>query len=301
MRYIGFLGAMLAIFSVQAADNIGVADLNSAINNVRNACIGIADEISDLKKMAGINTAVTAVGTGAAGVALGAGIAKSKIDAELKAQLSKLALNETGNSKTITDEELAKVFANAPSNTNKINSNAGDEALKKSKTLGNIRTGGLATSTAANIAGVVIAKNNKVDNDLKSKIDRCTASVKVLSVARMQARIDGSATDADLARAEKIVSACSEYDTIDISPINKRSTGVMISSGLGAGLGLAGTITSAQANKDIELDNKKNTMANVLAGGTTAASAVATVFNATQISAIKRVATVADNCMEALQ
>ena len=301
MRYIGFLGAMLAIFSAQAADNIGVADLNSVINNVRNACIGIADEISDLKKMAGINTAVTAIGTGAAGVALGAGIAKSKIDAELKAKLSKLALNEAGNSKTITDDELAAVFANAPSNTNKTNSNTGDEALKKSKTLGNIRTGGLATSTAANIAGVVIAKNNKVDNDLKSKIDRCTASVKVLSVARMQARIDGSATDADLARAEKIVSACSEYDTIDVSPINKRSTGVMISSGLGAGLGLAGTITSAQANKDIELDNKKNTMANVLAGGTTAASAVATVFNATQISAIKRVATVADNCMEALQ
>ena len=50
MQYIGFLGAMLAIFSAQAADNIGVADLNSAINNVRNACIGIADEISDLKK-----------------------------------------------------------------------------------------------------------------------------------------------------------------------------------------------------------------------------------------------------------
>ncbi|MBR3781930.1 MAG: hypothetical protein IKL14_00890 [Alphaproteobacteria bacterium] len=301
MRYIGFLGAMLAIFSAHAADNIGVADLNSVINNVRNACIGIADEISDLKKMAGINTAVTAIGTGAAGVALGAGIAKSKIDAELKAKLLKLAVNESSDSRPITYEEVAAAFANAPSNENKTNSNADDEALKKSKTLGNIRTGGLATSTAANIAGVVIAKNNKVDNDLKSKIDRCTASVKVLSVARMQARIDGSATDADLARAEKIVSACSEYDTIDVSPINKRSTGVMISSGLGAGLGLAGTITSAQANKGIELDNKKNTMANVLAGGTTAASAVATVFNATQISAIKRVATVADNCMEALQ
>lgn len=301
MQYIGFLGAMLAIFSAQAADNIGVADLNSAINNVRNACIGIADEISDLKKMAGINTAVTAVGTGAAGVALGAGIAKSKIDAELKAKLSNLALNESNDATLITDKEVAAAFANAPSNENKTNSNADDEALKKSKTLGNIRTGGLATSTAANIAGVVIAKNNKVDNDLKSKIDRCTASVKVLSAARMQARIDGSATDADLARAEKIVSACSEYDTIDVSPINKRSTGAMISSGLGAGLGLAGTITSAQANKGIELDNKKNTMANVLAGGTTAASAVATVFNSTQISAIKRVATVADNCMEALQ
>ena len=39
-----------------------------------------------------------------------------------------------------------------------------------------------------------------------------------------------------------------------------------------------------------------NTAANVLAGGTTAASLSATIFNATQISAIKRAATVADEC-----
>lgn len=39
-----------------------------------------------------------------------------------------------------------------------------------------------------------------------------------------------------------------------------------------------------------------NTASNVLAGTTTVASAAATVFNATQISAIKRVVSVAEKC-----
>ncbi|MBR3930148.1 MAG: hypothetical protein IKJ62_01040, partial [Alphaproteobacteria bacterium] len=125
---------------------------------------------------------------------------------------------------------------------------------------------------------------------------------------RMQARIDGSATDADLAHAENIIRACDAWTTVDISSINKRSTGATVSSGIGAGLGLAGTITSASANSDgvrngddAQREKNLNTAANVLAGGTTAASLSATIFNATQISAIKRAATVADECEGALK
>ena len=124
----------------------------------------------------------------------------------------------------------------------------------------------------------------------------------------MQARIDGSATNTDLARAENIIRACDAWTTVDISSINKRSTGATVSSGIGAGLGLAGTITSASANsKDVrDGDDKQkeknlNTAANVLAGGTTAASLSGTIFNATQINAIKRAATVADECEGALR
>ena len=74
---------------------------------------------------------------------------------------------------------------------------------------------------------------------------------------------------------------------------------------------MAGTVTSAIANTDcvrsdssvagIEKEKKLNTVANVLAGGTTIASVTATVFNATQISAIKRAVVIADECEEALQ
>lgn len=39
--------------------------LDDALRATYTACIGIDDELSDLKKMAGINTAITAVGTAA--------------------------------------------------------------------------------------------------------------------------------------------------------------------------------------------------------------------------------------------
>ena len=148
---------------------------------------------------------------------------------------------------------------------------------------------------------------NKVKGDLKQQIDECLMSVKTLSNVRMQARIDGSANDTELARAENIIRACDAWTTVDITSINNRSKGATVSSGIGAGLGLAGTITSASANskdvRDGDSDKEKNlnTAANVLAGGTTATSLSATIFNATQINAIKRAATVADECEGALK
>ena len=271
-----------------------------------------------MKKMAGITTAVTGVGTVAGGVALGTGLAKVNVDKEieeLEAQIAELKKSRSG----VPVEELEIA------NKNEFNQSLGDfvhtysaelqqkdaelsAAEKKSKTLGNVRTGTMAAATATNIAGAFMSGTNKVKGDLKQQIDECLASVKTLSNVRMQARIDGSATDADLARAENIIRACDAWTTVDVSPINKRSTDATVSSGIGAGLGLAGTITSASANSDgvrngddTQREKKLNTAANVLAGGTTAASLSATIFNATQISAIKRAATVADECEGALK
>ena len=85
----------------------------------------------------------------------------------------------------------------------------------------------------------------------------------------------------------------------------------MISSAIGTATGLTGTIVSASANTDkVRSDNTAdgkqkeknlNLTSNILAGATTAASATATVFNATQISAIKKVAEVATNCTGVLK
>ena len=96
-----------------------------------------------------------------------------------------------------------------------------------------------------------------------------------------------------------------------MSSVDNRARGATISSGVGAGVGFVGTIVSAVSNTDkTRNDNtaagkKKeknlNTAANVMAGGATVASGVATVFNATQISAIKKAAEVADNCERVLE
>jgi hypothetical protein len=298
---------------------VGVAhantDLTAAIENVRTTCGNISAELTDMKKMAGIATAVTGVGTVAGGVALGTGIAKTNVDkeiAELEQQLAKLDADRNLQTITISatnlQNELNQYQASIQTLSKSELQEQKSEAEQKSKTLGNIRTGTLATSTVANIAGAVMSGTNKVKGDLKQQIDECLVSVKTLSNVRMQARIDGSANDTELARAENIIRACDTWTTVDVSSINKRSTGATVSSGIGAGLGLAGTITSASANSDgvrngddKQKEKNLNTAANILAGGTTAAGLSATIFNATQIRAIKRAATVADECEGALK
>ena len=293
-------------------------DLTAAIENVRTTCGNISAELTDMKKMAGITTAVTGVGTVAGGVALGTGIAKANVDKEieeLEAQIAELKKSRSGV--PVEKLEIANQNAFKQSLDDFVHTYSAElqqkaaelsAAEKKSKQLGNVRTGTMAAATATNIAGAVMSGTNKVKGDLKQQIDECLASVKTLSNVRMQARIDGSANDTDLARAENIIRACDAWTTVDVSSINNRSTGATVSAGIGAGLGLAGTITSASANSDgvRDGDDKQreknlNTAANVLAGGTTAASLSATIFNATQISAIKRAATVADECEGALK
>ncbi len=308
---------MRLTFGILLSLVVGVAhantDLTAAIENVRASCGNISAELSDMKKMAGITTAVTGVGTVAGGVALGTGIAKANVDKEIeewerilqelaieqeKAEIVFTVINIDDVEKSLAENPVAKLDLD----------NRLDELNEKSKTLGNVRTGTLAAATATNIAGAVMAGTNKVKGDLKQQIDECLNSVKTLSNVRMQARIDGSANDTELARAENIIRACDAWTTVDVSSINKRSTGATVSSGIGAGLGLAGTITSASANSDgvrngddTQREKNLNTAANVLAGGTTVASLSATIFNATQISAIKRAAIVADECEGALK
>ena len=313
------------------------ADLTAAIENVRTTCGDIGTELNDMKKMAGISTAVTAVGTVAGGVALGTGIAKSNTDKDIASWRQKLetliqAELASGDVPQEISEDELNVALNALSEAtaseepgaggtggstqavvttttdNDVNAIKGEikELTKKSEKLGNIRTGTLATATATNIAGAVISGTNRVKGDLKTQISECVASVDALRHIRMQAQMDATATNAELAHAESIIRACGAWDTVNVSAINKKSSAASASGGIGAGLGLAGTITSASANRtDADRSEEKNkslnTASNVLAGATTVAGGIATIMNATQISAIKHAATVADECVGALK
>ena len=182
-----------------------------------------------------------------------------------------------------------------------------DKLTTQSKKLGNWRTGLLAGGTVTNIAGAAIAGTNRADDDLQGHIDACISAVDALQQSIMQARLNGE----DITEAQSIVNACSEYKHVDISPIDNRARGAMISSLVGATTGLSGTVVSATANTGKTRDNNTdsghrreknlNTAANVLSGVTTVASATATVFNATQISAIKKVASVAEKCTGVLR
>jgi len=295
---------------------VNASELSDAISNVRSACMGISNEMSSMKTMAGINTAVTGVGTVAGGVALGTGLAKANVDAEVEEWERILDELEAEQKKAqivftiINPDDVNKALKDIKVSTINVDGRL-DELNKKSKTLGNIRTGTMAGATATNIAGTIIAGTNKVKGDLKSQIADCIAATKTLANVRMQARISGTATDNELDRSQNIVSKCSEWEMVDLSKIDNRATGAMVSSAIGATTGIAGTITSANANSDAtrndnsdagrQKEKNLNTTSNVLAGTTTAASATATIFNATQISAIKRAAMVADECEGALK
>ena len=298
-----------------------VLPLDTALRATYTACVGIDQELTELKKMAGITTAVTGVGTGLGAGALAAGIAKAKIDAGLKQKFNKMV--DTANvyqGEDPTEQEkqsflasfkadLQKNSSSLAPNKTRAESDDSQDLIAKSKSLGNWRTGLLAGNTATNIAGAVLAGKNKVDKDLQNQINICKASVKNLRDSIVQARMDGL----DVTEADEIATVCGEYDYVDVSKINKRGTGALVSSVVGATTGVAGTVTSAvanssgvrqddvYANKDWERERKINTAANVLSGASAAASATATVFNATQISAIKKVAAVAEKCTGVLQ
>lgn len=289
--------------------------LDDALRATYSACVGIDDELSDLKKMAGINTAITAVGTAAGAGATITGVVKASTDQEIE-ELEKIMaeIDEMSkNMEPMTEKEIMTFMEefNRGYDTELASTDAIETELEqlntKSKKLGNWRTGLMAGSTATNVAGAIIAGTNKVDEDLNTQIKNCLVAVGDLRGAMMQARMNGT----DISEAQSIVDACGEYEFADLSKINKRATGAAISAGVGATTGLVGTITSASANSDnVRGDNtdagkKKeknlNVASNILAGTTTAASATATVFNATQIKAIKQVAEIAQKCTGVLK
>lgn len=294
--------------------------IDSVLHATYNACGKINQELKILKTMAGINTAVTATGTVSSGIALGTGIKKAsidvkaeKIEAELQNEIQKL------NQLAITQTHIDILPEFEPDNSDKNINTAQksindkqtelDELTKKSKTLGNIRTGTLAGTAVTDIAGTIIATQNKIDDDLQSKINECVSSVNNLSNAYMQLRIS-EPQNPQLPYIQNIIRECEPWATVDLSKINKNANNSAVSSGIGAAMSIAGTITSASANSDQIRNNnsqsgkskekKLNTASNVMAGGAAAASGIATIFNATQISTIKQAMQIAEKCEQAM-
>ncbi|MBE6460015.1 MAG: hypothetical protein E7009_03470 [Alphaproteobacteria bacterium] len=288
--------------------------LDDALRATYTACVGIDDELADLKQMAGINTAITSVGTAAGTGATITGLVKANKDKQISVKLEKLREIEQKNPNIqSTDAEwdkfesgLTAELASAKIEVEKYQAEI-EKLNKQSKSLGNWRTGLMAGATATNLAGAIIAGTNQVKGDLETQINNCKQSIQDLRNAMMQARMDGT----DISEAQSIVDACGDFEYSDLSKINTRGRGAAISAGVGTATGLAGTITSAMANTDTtrndnsesgkQKEKKLNTASNILAGTTTAASVTATVFNATQIKAIKQVVEVASKCTGVLK
>ncbi len=312
---------------VVATDATNESSFFEALKRVRKNCSGISEKLNDIKKMAGVGTAVSAVGTVAAGGATAVGVVKSKTDTEIEDIKRLYSDIETASEKVPEDNkynwpsdidaQLRKLLgfdvwmgdSYVDKDESALLGAVDAEKQKKelkSKQQGHIRTGLMATATATNIASAVISGTNKIDDDFASKIGACLGAVQLLANTKVQASLDGSATNEEIANANKIISACNKYNIADVEKINSRATGATVASGVGAATGLTGTITSGLANsdkgrEDADKAKKLNTVSNVLAGATTVASLTSTVFNATQIAAAKRVIETAEQCEEALK
>ena len=301
------LGRNAVFVCIALLPAVSVADvlpLDDALRATYTACVGIDEELADLKKMAGINTAITGVGTGLGAGATVVGIVKASKDKKIADLESRLPNVRESYGQTSYDIDTAKnnlqkaAAANAGTTETEI-----ERLTKQSKSLGNWRTGLMAGATATNIAGAAIAGASLKKGDIQGRIDDCLANVSNLRTSIAMAKMEGI----DVREAQTIANACSGYMGQDVSKIQKQAKGSLVSSVIGATTGLTGTVTSAVANTDKTRDGDKqkeknlNTASNVLAGATTVASGTATVFNALQISTIKRVAQTAAECEGALK
>lgn len=305
-------------------------DLDTALRNTYRACVDIDDNLHDLKVLAGVNTAVTSVGSALGVGALAVGLTKAELDKRIESLYDVMvSINYSyqgdGQDLSTKAEFAVKVnalidnmtfvvpstdyqkLADAIKQAQQTQTATEDEMVKKSKKLGNWRTGLLAGNTATNIAGAVIASKTVNKNDISAQINTCVSAVQDLRNAILSAKLNGL----DVTEADQIYDACSDYEFVDVDAIAKRGRGAMVSSAVGAGLGGVGTATSISANSkkiredDTESGKQKeknlNTASNVLSAGAAAASVTATVFNARQISAIKKVAQVSEKCTALLK
>ena len=238
-----------------------------------------------MKVRAGISTAVTGVGTVAGGAALIVGLKKAHL-------MNKLP--------SIEDQYIDQYPQQTAEGLDiKQNKNFKPNLKSNRKKLGNWRTGLLAVNTATNVAGAVVAAKNAHNVDVEEQIKQCTSAVNDLQNAITRARFE----NVDISEAKAIYDACSGYKYIDYSILKKRAKGAEISSIVGGGASAVGVITSAVANKSTNLEQEKklDTASNILAGGATVLTGTATVFNAMQISTIKKMAEIAQQCENLLK
>ena len=190
-----------------------------------------------------------------------------------------------------------------------------DDETKKSKTLGNVRTGLMAgaTVTSAVSTGTSIGATVNAEK-LAKKMSDCNQKLYELRIAKSELEalesFDKSAVEAGK-NAFKILSACTGYNKNNINTVKNKMTASAIISGIGTATGATGTITSAMANskkvrEDDSVKGKKkeknlNLTANIMAGITTGTSLSTTVISATAIADAKKDSKMAEECEAVLK
>lgn len=263
-----------------------ISNLENVLRIVHGSCSNISSDLADIKKMAGISTAVSVTATGLGVGATVVGVKKYSKDNEILNTKNKI--KELNESHGLLNDIIA--YHNL-----KITEQL-DKEKKEIKKLGNWRTGLLAGNVAGNITSSLVSGN--INNDsIKDKIEKCVNNLDILNNNINEAKMNGI----DVNEAQEIYKACIDYKYAPINKIDEMKKGTIGASVTGSVLGGVGVITSAISNTDkvIEDQNKNKTLnmtSNVLAGSSALASGVSSVFSGMQIKTIKQVSNIADKC-----
>ena len=282
--------------------------LNTNIEKAKSSCSGIKDDLKAIQVLTGVSTGASGLGAIASGTALGVGIAKASLDkriANTKTDLEKMSTAEL-------EKRLDEIGETLSSLNKKIS-----EEEKKSKTLGNVRTGLLAgtiaTSTTSTITSGISIK--KLD-DIIEKMRDCDKAAKLVhsDVSMIKAEVDDVNVLKDeplLKKAEKVALFCEGLDSDNIKGIKKTLTASTVMGGIGTATSIAGTITSAMANSNnvrnddtkdgVKKEKDLNLASNIMAGISTGTSIGGTAFSAISLSKLANDIDNAEKCEDALK
>ena len=292
------------------AKNNALNELQAKISDTQSSCSGIKSSLDTIFGLSVATTVSSGLGTVAAGGALAVGIVKAKTDKKFEENSHLLEAYKkaiaSGNPEDLDkfDEEMEKI-------SKIIESGEQNKLEKKSKTLGNVRTGLMAgaTVTSAVSTGTSIGATVNAEK-LAKKMSDCNEAVRQLKLAISIAEAE-EVEEEKLALAREITSACTGFDKDNINTLKTQMTASAIVSGIGTATAGAGTITSAMANSkkvredDSEKGRKKekglNLASNILAGVTMGTSATSTVLSATAIADAKKDSKMAEECEAVLK
>ena len=305
----------MCTIQIAQADNV-IDNANELFNATRIVCSGLSDEISKVSNVSKINTAVTGVGTVAAGGALVAGVAKSNEERDIEALVDKICDKGGCNAESIRAMDLKQFYDDVITPMAEIAEL--QDKLNRSKRLGNWRTGLMAGTIGTNLASAIISGVNANQSDLIQHIEACNNAIK--SLGNMSAKLKSTDIDPfDNPVIQKINNAktwCNQINVDDAQKIEKRMKGVMGTSIAGVVIGGIGTATSVAANSDKYMDADKrviltetekqsvknlNTTANIMSGANVGTGLVETGLNISLITLTKKMIRQAEQCEEALQ
>jgi len=313
----GFVASLMSGYAM--AD-----DLDDATYSTLYECTGVTTGVSALLFGAKLNTGITAVGTVASGVALGAGIKENNLIKDKQKSIEdevieeedieyfnpplKMDCNETNDWDDVeliyeeTENGGQKPVCLVKSRNNKMKremmarNDSGDKKIESANDVKDIVGGVSFVANATNVVTSLL--NRSAKKDLKQAKESCPAALKNLSDMIVRSKVEGTAESGSVGRAQRVIDACRDLEHFDWKKIDNPAIWSAVASGAAAGTVIGSKVIDTKAidASDFEQQQRAKKTSNALLGVSAAAGATATVLNAAQISAVKRVARISEKC-----